>query len=204
MVEYYNPDGTGPYFTDDSIVPPGARVVPLSTNPDAEYLGSASIDIISNVVSVKAAILAAITANTNASHAEIHNITTHGDSETGTWSGTLHGATTDPTVPVVVTGNYIRTGNKVTVSIAFSNISTVGGAGILSISGMPFTPVNIATGPTLLNKFTYAGSYVQCYNNVGNTTIFFLSPISGGANWSNPTILAGTGRYLWLTLTYFI
>lgn len=66
MAEYYLPDGTGPYYTEEDplVIPPGAIRVPVSTEESAEYTEGTGIDITSNVVSLSTATQNAIAANT--------------------------------------------------------------------------------------------------------------------------------------------
>lgn len=57
LVKYYRADGTGPYFKDTTNVPPGAQIVSTDQSGDSGYVGSASIDITLNVISVSDSVL---------------------------------------------------------------------------------------------------------------------------------------------------
>ena len=59
--------------------------------------------------------------------------------EEGTWTATLIGSITSPTVPVTATGIYTKIGRIVHYRIVFSNVSTIGASGNFSITGLPFT-----------------------------------------------------------------
>jgi hypothetical protein len=128
------------------------------------------------------------------------------DYEEGTWTGSLLGVTTNPTVPVTATGSYTKVGRIVRISIQFSNVSTVGASGQLTVSGIPFTNSSIAaignafignsivtiTGPVFAAVGSGASSNVDliCQLSTGDTTT---------ANHS-----AGTGKYLTINTVYTV
>jgi hypothetical protein len=126
------------------------------------------------------------------------------DYEEGTWTGTLTGLTTSPTVAVTTTGRYTKIGREVKVSIYFQGVSTVGASGIMRITGLPFTSANdgvgsIGTFSTDLAA-TFTGYVVAALG--GNSTIIeFASSQSNGAG-GFATHNAGLNRYVAATLTY--
>jgi hypothetical protein len=126
------------------------------------------------------------------------------DYEEGTWTGTLAGLTTSPTVAVTTTGRYTKIGREVKVSIYFQGVSTVGASGIIRITGLPFTSANdgvgsIGTFSTDLAA-TFTGYVVAALG--GNSTIIeFASSQSNGAG-GFATHNAGLNRYVAATLTY--
>jgi hypothetical protein len=117
--------------------------------------------------------------------------------EEGTWTGTLTAAT-PPLVPVTSTGRYTRIGRQVTVSIDFDNKSTVGAAGAMAVTGLPFTAGFNGYGPTMKNSMgtnvITAGVYA------GNTQINFAD----AADMTNFIIVAAVGIYLRLSVTYTV
>jgi hypothetical protein len=126
------------------------------------------------------------------------------DYEEGTWTGTLKGGTTDPTIPVTATGQYTKIGNQVFARIIFANITTTGASGSISITGLPFANgSNRTIGSCLLDLIgTFTGSPV-CWVGGGGTTINFQSSNSNGAA-SDVTHNAGVGRYFYATITYTV
>ena len=126
------------------------------------------------------------------------------DYEEGTWTGTLKGGTTDPTIPVTATGQYTKIGNQVFARIVFANITTTGASGSISITGLPFANgSNRTIGSCLLDLIgTFTGSPV-CWVGGGGTTINFQSSNSNGAA-SDVTHNAGVGRYFYATITYTV
>ena len=64
----------------------------------------------------------------------------------GTFTATLAGTTSNPSVSQTTTGNYIRVGQLVTVYIAFHNMAATGGAGTVQITGLPFNIENLSSG----------------------------------------------------------
>jgi hypothetical protein len=126
------------------------------------------------------------------------------DYEEGTWTGTLAGLTTSPTVPVTTTGRYTKIGREVKVSIYFQGVSTVGASGVMRITGLPFTSANDGVGS--IGAFssdlaaTFTGYVVASLG--GNSTIIeFASTQSNGAG-GFATHNAGLNRYVAATLMY--
>jgi hypothetical protein len=129
------------------------------------------------------------------------------DYEEGTWTGTLKGSTTDPTTPVTVTGYYTKVGRQVSVVIEFSSVSTVGASGTVTITGLPFTCFGSAhcTGSCGTHNFTFENSSTGpfAYAGKGTTTIVLLVSKSNSA-WGALEHSAGTGRFLYVGITYFV
>ena len=127
------------------------------------------------------------------------------DYEEGTWTGTLTGSTTNPTVPVTATGRYTKIGRQVSISINFESISTVGALGNIGISGLPFA--NNASvqsiGPTSIYQAgTFTGSPFTRLDTAASAIEFFASVSS--AVYSNVTHNAGTGRFIATSITYTV
>jgi hypothetical protein len=123
------------------------------------------------------------------------------DYEEGTWTGTLTGGTTNPTVPVTATGKYTKIGRQVTVVIYFQNVSTVGASGVVGITGLPFTEDGErAVGTVALHTFDF-DSGTSVYADVSGSTLFFSSQLTNAA-WRDVKHNAGTGRFLRTTVTY--
>jgi hypothetical protein len=104
------------------------------------------------------------------------------DYEEGTWTGTLTGGTTNPTIPVTATGRYTKIGRVVTVQIYFDNVNTLGASGLIGITGLPFTnnaSVGSTGSPNFYNIATFTGSpflslgvnqsFLSCYSNISNS-----------------------------------
>lgn len=130
------------------------------------------------------------------------NANTLDDYEEGTWTGTLHGSTTDPSSAVTATGNYTKVGNVVTISVVFVNVDTTGAAGDVTVSGGPFTATAACFG-TALNylMFAAAAGYSDIISWYSGTTINLYN--SGFAiAWSASLHNAGAGRYLYTSVTY--
>ena len=126
------------------------------------------------------------------------------DYEEGTFTATLKGGTTDPTTPVTTTGYYTKIGNLVNVVIQFSNVTTTGAAGEAYATGLPFTSSASSSevGSVMCYQFDFNGlTSVSCYVGAGTTNLF---PYMSGNNsaWNGVLHNAGTGRYLWMSVTY--
>ena len=123
--------------------------------------------------------------------------TTLDDYEEGTWTGTLTAAT-PPTTAVTATGTYTKIGRQVTLNIQFSNVNTTGASGTMQITGIPFTPSADAMGTS--GKVGLGATYDIAYMANGNNSVRLVTQI----DLSYVAIVAGTGKYLWVTVTYFV
>ena len=127
------------------------------------------------------------------------------DYEEGTWTGTLTGSTSNPTIPVTATGRYTKIGRVVSVQLTFENISNVGAVGSIGISGLPFTTnASVASTGTssLYGMGTYTGSPF-IYLDTNTTSVIYYANVSS-SNFSSVTHNAGTGRYATMSATYTI
>ncbi len=122
--------------------------------------------------------------------------------EEGTWTGTLVGGTTSPTIPVTATGRYVRVGKQVTFNIGFINVSTIGALGNVTVTGLPFTSLVRSVHATSTYLFDLnTGTSVVSQIDVGATTLFVLASKTNAA-WALVQHSAGTGRYLTISGSY--
>ena len=128
------------------------------------------------------------------------------DYEEGTFTATLRGSATDPTTAVTTTANYTKIGRQVTISIMFANVNTTGAAGAVRVTGLPFSCAVDATGAVTTELFTFGLTRTSVNSWVGTsaaTTVNFF--VSGNdTSFDNLSHNAGTGRYLYTSLTYFV
>jgi hypothetical protein len=126
------------------------------------------------------------------------------DYEEGTFTATLTGGTTNPTVPVTTTARYTKVGRLVTVQIQFIGVTTVGASGTIQITGLPFANGSVAsTGiATLYNLATFAGSPVV-YLDPSTSTLEFYGLVSNSV-YSSVTHNAGVNGYSTTTITYSV
>jgi len=81
------------------------------------------------------------------------------DYEEGTWTPTLRGSGSNPTVSSSsVSGWYTKVGNLVTLSFS-CNFTFSGGSGSVWIGNMPFTPTALSIGTLENGGVTMGGSY---------------------------------------------
>lgn len=119
------------------------------------------------------------------------------DYQEGTWVASLIGSTGGPTVPVTATAKYTKVGRLVTVQAYFANVNTTGASGTIRVNGLPFA----------------AGSD-HCYGTAGQNGLGGAVPIANvppGAGYIDildaattvpMNMLAGGGKYLFITATY--
>jgi hypothetical protein len=126
------------------------------------------------------------------------------DYEEGTFTATLTGGTTNPTIPVTTTARYTKVGRLVTVQIEFIGVTTVGASGTIQITGLPFANGSVAsTGiATLYNLATFAGSPVV-YLDPSTNTLGFYGLVSNSV-YSSVTHNAGVNGYSTTTITYSV
>ena len=112
------------------------------------------------------------------------------DYEEGTWTPTLLGASSNPTVGYVVqTGHYTKTGNAVNLYCRLQTNSRSGGSGTALIGGLPFAHnsaragggLGYLSGVNLSSGYSFVGlsgdpvsstiRYVQSGDNVGSNII---------------------------------
>jgi hypothetical protein len=128
------------------------------------------------------------------------------DYEEGTWTATLKGATTDPTIAVAVAGQrYTKVGRQVTVQVYFSNVVTTGASGRIGVSGLPFAnngSMEAIGAVGFYDIATFTGSpFAQIGFNATQLDIY--SSVSNSV-YQAVTHNAGNSRYMWLNLTYAV
>jgi hypothetical protein len=129
------------------------------------------------------------------------------DYEEGTFTATLKGGTTDPTIAVTTTGKYTKIGRTVFVEIQFGNASTLGASGTITITGLPFTSSSSGSGQIgclLVDAIaTFTNSSLSAYLPASSTTLSLYTSTSNSVITAI-THNAGTGRYLWTSITYHV
>jgi hypothetical protein len=127
------------------------------------------------------------------------------DYEEGTWVGTLKGSVSDPTTPVTATGRYTKVGRQVSVQIEFNNVSTAGASGNVFVIGLPFSNSSIAGCAGSVITFLTA-TFTETLGCIigGVSTAIDIYSVKSNSSWVAATHNAGTGRYLWLNITYTV
>jgi hypothetical protein len=127
--------------------------------------------------------------------------------EEGTWTAELKGLTSAATTPVTVTGCYTRIGRQVNLTAFFSNVDTSGASGSMAVSGYPFTPPSTdafrAAGSTVTYGLSVPNKGLTPTNQGAVDRCQFYSPTDDGG-WTEVNITAGSGKYLFLTITYVV
>ena len=131
------------------------------------------------------------------------------DYEEGTWTPTLLGASSNPTVGYVVqTGHYTKTGNAVNLYCRLQTNSRSGGSGTALIGGMPFAHnsaragggVGYISGVNLNSGYTQFGI---SGDPVSSTIRYVQSGENQGANIINVTEVASSSNHdIIFTYTY--
>jgi hypothetical protein len=127
------------------------------------------------------------------------------DYEEGTWTGTLTGSTTNPTVPVTATGRYTKIGRVVTVQITYAGVDTTGASGGIAITGLPFANTSAAQSVGTVSLYqigTFTGSTFAIIDS-SSSSIELNSNISGSV-YGVVTHNAGTNRYMTISVTYTV
>jgi hypothetical protein len=128
------------------------------------------------------------------------------DYEEGTWTPTLLGSTTNPTVSSSnVSGSYTKIGNLVTIRCS-ANFTFTSGSGSARIGGIPFVPsgtLSIGTlengGVTMGGTYTWGGTLAAS----GNNFIELRKYSNAGSGEVDITIAnQATGTWIRFTIQY--
>jgi hypothetical protein len=125
------------------------------------------------------------------------------DYEEVNFTATLRGATAEPGTLLTVTGFATKIGRVVQYSIGFENVDTTGYAGLVTVTGLPFTNNGGRAIGNLVayNGLTWTGS--DCFSVINvNATILEALNISSATAWDNSTHDPGATRFFWFTGTY--
>lgn len=121
------------------------------------------------------------------------------DYEEGTFTATLAGFVTNPTVPVTSTSRYTKVGREVTCQIAFRNVDTTGASGPILVQGLPFTAATDAIGAAQQSAMSSTNIPVALLNS-GATQIELLA----SNVFFNLSFTPGVGQYLFVNITYTV
>lgn len=129
------------------------------------------------------------------------------DYEEGTWTPTITGSTTNPTITYIdQKGTYVKVGRLVTISCAFSYSAASGGSGNLQISGLPFPS---ATGQT--QRFSGVAGYNDIVAKnlalliIDNSSVVlpYDATTTGTTNNISVSQLVNGTKYLQFSISYF-
>jgi len=120
------------------------------------------------------------------------------DYEEGNWTGSLT-SLTPPTAIPTATGTYVKIGRQVTVNINLNNKDTSGGSGKMYITGLPFAAAAGHIGSYASHSLEAQGSFGSAFA-VNSIIEFFETNDASG--WADVQMVAGTGKYLYVTVTY--
>ena len=127
------------------------------------------------------------------------------DYEEGSFVGTLGGATSDPSTAVTATGTYTKIGRLVYAAVGFTNVNTTGASGMIQVTGWPYNSSttmpsgdvmfynvsNVRTDTANISAFWASSTLVRFYQTLQGTNIWVAAEHS-----------AGSGRYLYVSVTY--
>jgi hypothetical protein len=126
------------------------------------------------------------------------------DYEEGTFTATVNGGTTNPTVPLTATGRYTKIGRQVSISIKVAG-STAGGSGRIQIEGLPFAnnaSVEAFASVGFDGMATFTGSPFGIV--VANGTIIYMQSSISSGSYGQVTFNAGVSQNAWVSLTYSV
>ena len=131
------------------------------------------------------------------------------DYEEGTWTPTLLGASSNPTVGYVLqTGHYTKTGNTVNLYCRLQTNSRSGGSGTALIGGLPFAHNSARAGGGVgyISGVNFSSGYSQfglSGDAVSSTIRYVQSGDNVGSNIINVTEVAASSNHdLVFTYTY--
>jgi hypothetical protein len=128
------------------------------------------------------------------------------DYEEGTWTPTLTGGTTNPTVTYGQrNAAYTKIGNVVTLFFRFQTTAISGGSGTAQISGLPFASNDTyRNGGALgyVSNITFGAGFTQAglYNNPSSAVLAFT--LSGTGQGATEATISAIGATLDVVVTY--
>jgi len=131
------------------------------------------------------------------------NANTLDDYEEGTWTPTITGTTTSPTVTYDKrNGYYTKVGRLVTITFRIQTTGNTGGSGLAQITGLPFTNQSATQAHAQINAISTM-SIISGYNGgfVENNNAFVYLCKTNGDTFDITTL--GTGL-IYGTMTYFV
>ena len=130
------------------------------------------------------------------------NANTLDDYEEGTWTPTLTGAVSAPTISYALrTATYVKIGRMVTVFITLRWTSFSGGSGNLLINNLPFVGAadSDECGGTIGLTVGWTTPAVQVQVDATTTNLYFFR---NTANTNSPVGDVGSGSYLNCSISY--
>jgi hypothetical protein len=131
------------------------------------------------------------------------NANTLDDYEEGTWTPTITGLTTSPTVTYNQrNGYYTKVGRLVTITFRIQTTGNTGGSGLAQITGLPFTNQSGSQTHAQINALSTM-SIISGYNGgfVENNNAYVYLCKTNGDTFDITTL--GTGL-IYGTMTYFV
>ena len=125
------------------------------------------------------------------------------DYETGTWTCTLRGGTTEPATLITASiAKYTKIGNVVTFQVSFENVSTIGYSGGINFGTLPFANNGgrAVTSMGLYRMATWSDAPTGMISNGANT--ISAMDHKSGTTWAYCTHQPLGASYIWITGTY--
>jgi hypothetical protein len=125
------------------------------------------------------------------------------DYEEGTFTPTLRGGSSEPTVTYTIrSGSYVKIGRQVTVYIKLVLASISGGSGSAYISGLPFIGAldSDETGGSVGLAWQYNANPTTCIQVDSNSANLYL--MRSTANVNNQISDIGSNSYIYVSITY--
>lgn len=126
------------------------------------------------------------------------------DYEQGTWTAQIIGTTTNPSTAVTnSSARYTKIGRQVFCQFGFSNVDTTGASGGVRVSGLPFAAATTYASGNVMTyvRMTLGTTSTNISPYVESSNIAFYQS-TNQAGWSEITHNAGSGAYLYATVTY--
>jgi hypothetical protein len=131
------------------------------------------------------------------------------DYEEGTWTPTLLGSITNPSITYVSRiGSYTKVGRQVTCNFEIGTSSNIGGVGNIRISGLPFTVgirSYIAVATYNIDNTATTPLSIFAEINASGTEMLLLQT-ADNATWANMDWSQATNSVIYVnaTITYFV
>ena len=123
------------------------------------------------------------------------------DYETGTFTLTIKGGSSEPSSLITTTGTFVKIGSLVNVQARFSNKNMTGYSGAINLTGLPF-PITDGNSGSVISYRMATWTDNLCFEPAGSSSVLILD-MRSGLPWIQANHTANTSQcYLYFEYSY--